>query len=295
LKSVIDAGVPVIVFIAMFVVGTDLTWNDFRRIARQPGIVLLATAGQILLLPLLGWVLLRWLKLPPAMAQGLMLVTACPSGSMANVYTLVARANVALSVTLTAVSCLAAVVTTPLTLFVLQTQASESGTFAAPLVMQAGQLLLMLVLPILAGMGFRYRWPDMAERHRRSFLAVSIAFLVALLVLVIAQEGKQFVSALSSIAVTVALLTTLAFGAGWGIGWTSGAPVPDRFTVGMVFVVRNVGIATAIAVTALGKMEFAVFATAYFLAQTPVLLIGALLFRRSTVRDSARLAEGDRP
>ena len=63
------------------------------------------------------------------------------------------------------------------------------------------------------------------------------------------------------------MLTVLAFGAGWATGWASGAGATERFTVGMVFVVRNVGIATAIAVTALGRVEFAVFATAYFLAQ----------------------------
>jgi hypothetical protein len=62
------------------------------------------------------------------------------------------------------------------------------------------------------------------------------------------------------------LLTLLAFGAGWATGWARGAGAMDRFTVGMVFVVRNVGIATAIAVTVLGRVEFAVFATAYFLA-----------------------------
>lgn len=295
MKSAIDAGVPVIVFIAMFVVGTDLTIDDFRRIARQPRTVLLATAGQILMLPLLGWLLVRWLDLPPAMARGLMLVAACPSGSMANVYTLLGRANVALAVTLTAVSCLAAVVTTPLTLLVFQTQTGESGTLSVPLATQAGQLLLMLVLPILVGMGFRHRRPKTAERYRRSLLAVSIALLIALLTLVIAKEGKQFVGALSSIALTVALLTSFAFGAGWAVGWISGGAAPDRFTIGMVFVVRNVGVATAIAVTALGKIEFAVFATAYFLAQTPVLLIGALLFRSFLVRAGARLAEGDGP
>src|SRR5262245_13497705 len=100
----------------MFVVGTDLTANDFWRVGRQPGTILGATAAQVLLLPILGWLLVRWLNLQPVIAQGLLLVAACPSGAMANLYTLLARANVALSVILTAVSCLTAVVTTPLAL-----------------------------------------------------------------------------------------------------------------------------------------------------------------------------------
>ena len=74
------------------------------------------------MLPAIGWLLVRSLRLQPAIAQGVLLVAACPSGAMANVYTYLARGNVALSVTLTAVSCLAAVLTTPLALAVLQAQ-----------------------------------------------------------------------------------------------------------------------------------------------------------------------------
>jgi ACR3 family arsenite efflux pump ArsB len=87
----------------------------------------------------------------------------------------------------------------------------------------------------------------------------------------------------------VALLTVLAFGAGWATGWASGAGATDRFAAGMVFVVRNVRIATAIAVTVLGRVEFAVFATAYFLAQVPILLVSVLMFRCVRVGDGNKL------
>jgi hypothetical protein len=91
------------------------------------------------------------------------------------------------------------------------------------------------------------------------------------------------------------LLTVLAFGAGWVTGWASAAGATDRLTVGMVFVVRNVGIATAIAVTVLGRVEFAVFATAYFLAQTPILLAAVLVLRCKQVGDRNNLPGADDP
>jgi ACR3 family arsenite efflux pump ArsB len=69
----------------------------------------------------------------------------------------------------------------------------------------------------------------------------------------------------------------------------------DRFTVGMVLVVRNGGIATSIAVTVLGRVEFAVFATAYFLAQVPILLTAVLVFRRMRVGDGNDFTGGDDP
>ena len=278
-KTAVDAGVPVLVFFTMLVVGMELTLDDFRRVILDPRTVVAATVGQFVLLPTIGWLLIFCLGLPPAFAPGVLLIAACPSGAMANVYTYLARANVALSVTLTAVSCLSAVLTTPLALTVLQAEDADSTGFSVPLGVLAGQLFLLLVLPVLAGMGIRHRWPDITKRHGRTLLGFSIAALAALLGIVIGQEVEQFASALTEIAVATASLTVLAFGAGWATAWAGGAGATDRFTVGMVFVVRNVGIATAIAVTVLSRVEFAVFATAYFMAQVPILLAAVVVFR----------------
>ena len=143
LKTVVDAGVPALVFFAMVVVGMELVAEDFRRVARQPAVVVTATVGQFLLLPVIGWLLVRCFNLQPAIAQGVLLVTACPSGAMANVYTYLAGANVALSVTLTGLSCLAAVLTTPLALAVFQAQVGEATGFSVPFGVLAGQLFLL--------------------------------------------------------------------------------------------------------------------------------------------------------
>jgi BASS family bile acid:Na+ symporter len=104
------------------------------------------------LLPVLGWLLVRCLNLQPVFAQGVLLVVACPSVGLANVYTYLARANVALYVIPTAMSCLAAVLTAPLALAALQAPMGESTVICQPFVVLAGQLFLLLVLPVLAGL-----------------------------------------------------------------------------------------------------------------------------------------------
>jgi BASS family bile acid:Na+ symporter len=83
LKTVVDAGVPVLVFGAMVVVGMELATEDFRRVARQPRTIVAATVGQFVLLPLIGWLLVGCLSVQPAIAAGLLLVAACPSGALA--------------------------------------------------------------------------------------------------------------------------------------------------------------------------------------------------------------------
>src|SRR5947209_961245 len=98
LKPVLDVAVPALVFVAMMVVGLGLTGADFRRVARQPRLVAAATVGQLLVLPLIALVLVRFTGLSPSVEKGMLLVAACPAGSMVNLYAYWARANVALSV-----------------------------------------------------------------------------------------------------------------------------------------------------------------------------------------------------
>jgi len=290
LQTVVDTGVPGLVFFTMVVVGLELTIEDFRRVARQPGTVVAATVGQFLLLPFACWLLVHFLGLKTMIAQGMLLVVACPSGAMANVYTYLGRGNVALSVTLTTVSCLAAVATTPLAMAALQATASEPVSYPVPVGVLAGQLVVLLVLPVVLGMSIRTWWPEVNRRHGRSLLGCSIAALATLLAFIIMQAAEQFVRSLIEITTGAALLTAMAFGSGWATGWVTGNDARDSFTLAMVFVVRNVGVATAIAVSVLGQVEFAVFATAYFLAQTPLLLAAALVFRHRTKKDIGHLA-----
>ncbi|MFO1020056.1 MAG: bile acid:sodium symporter [Planctomycetales bacterium] len=282
----VDVGVPLLVLTSMFVVGTELTAQDFRRVVREPGTIVVATLAQFLLLPLIAWGLVSCLPMQPAIAQGLLLVATCPSGSMANVYSYLARFNVALSVTLTAVSCLAALVMTPLALAMIQTGVGEANRLSVPQGVLARQLIALLILPVLCGMGLRRWWPDFTQRHGRTLLRISIAALALLLLAIIVRESQQFAGALPEIAAAASLFTVLAFTVGYATGWACGANATNRLSLGMVFVVRNVGIATAIAVTVLGQLEFAVFATAYFLVQVPILLPTVLMFRRAPVGDA---------
>jgi ACR3 family arsenite efflux pump ArsB len=103
--------------------------------------------------------------------------------------------------------------------------------------------------------------------------------LAALLGFVIVHEADHLTTGLGDLVLATVLLTALAFGSGWGMSWAGGGQSADRFAVGMVFVVRNVGIATAIAVTALGHVEFAAFGSAYFVAQVPLLLACVWAYR----------------
>ena len=277
-KVVLDIAVPALVCLLMVVVGLGLTADDFRRVVRQPRHVAAATVGQLVFLPIIALLLVRSLGLSPSVEEGMLLVAACPAGSMANFYNYLARANVALSVSLTAVSCLAAVLTLPILLVSFRAYMGEPATFAVPVPVILRQLLLTLMAPVVTGMALRRLWPAVMERYQRGLFGLSLAALAMLIGFIIAHEAEHFVSEWPAIALAVVLLTGPAMLAGYATGWLCRADARDRFTMGMIFVVRNVGIATALAVTVL-YLEFAVFATAYFLSQVPLLLGAVTVFR----------------
>jgi bile acid:Na+ symporter, BASS family len=295
MKPVLDTAVPALVIVSMSIVGLGLTVADFRRVIYQRRLVLAAILGQLLMVPLAGQVVVRLLGPDPAVAGGLLMVAACPAGPLANVLNHLARANVALSVAVTAVSCLAGVVTVPLILAVDRVALGNSTAFSVPVSTMVGQLTVTLVLPIVGGMAVRRAHPAVAERYQPHLAVVNLMAVLLLVGLVIVHANEGFASVLAETAAAAVTFAGLSAVAGWATAWVTGATPTDRFTIATVFVVRNVSVATVIAVTVLGRVEFAVFAAAYFVCQVPLLLTAVVVFRSFRVAEMDMTAEASRP
>jgi bile acid:Na+ symporter, BASS family len=148
--------IPVVVVFCMTVVGLDLTIEDFRRVIRHPRLVGVGVLGPVLVLPPLAVALGHTLALPPAVAEGMLLVAACPTEIVSNIYTALARGTVALSVTITAVSSVGSVVTLPpiLLLGLGRTVGGEARVFV-PVGHTMGQLFTLLLVPVILEMVLR--------------------------------------------------------------------------------------------------------------------------------------------
>jgi BASS family bile acid:Na+ symporter len=107
-KGILDLGVLFVIILMMAAVGLELEGHHFRAVLQRKRLLLLSLASQTLLLPALGFGLTHALALPPRISAGMLLIAACPVGDIANFYTLLARANLALSVTLNALTILIA-------------------------------------------------------------------------------------------------------------------------------------------------------------------------------------------
>ena len=280
IATLIDVSVPLLTFSLMVAVGMDLTTGDFRRVRQTPAVIVTGLVGPLLLLPPIA-VGLAWLFAPPpAVAGSLLLIAACPIGGISNTYSYLARASTALSVALTGLSCLIAGVTMPVLGRVFGALFPDVVVGAPPVATFLVQLLLMLTLPIALGMWVRQRHAAWALRVQPTVQRLTFMGVGLVLALIVLDDPRAFLSDLSSMVTLAVAFVVLSSAAGWLTAAAITADPRDRFTIAVEFGTRNLGVAMAVAVTLLGRVEFARFAYAYFLTEMPIMLLAATWFRQ---------------
>lgn len=208
--------IPVLALL-MFQLGLTLTPNDFRRVAERPRAIVAGLCGQLLLLPAIAYLLGRTWGLEPVFFLGLMLIACSPGGSSSNVFSMLARGDVALSVSLTACSSVLTLFTIPVVMS-LAAQAIPGATAAdihLPVGQLIGQNLVLALLPVFIGMGVRHWRSDAADRMSRVLERVALPLLVLLVVVFYTQNSEQLLAHLPTLGLLVCLLILLAMSGGW--------------------------------------------------------------------------------
>jgi BASS family bile acid:Na+ symporter len=275
---------PLALFLLMSVVGLTLTPADFRRVVESPRAVVVGTLAQLALLPPMTLAVVWLLALPPIFGAGAVLVSASPGAGLTIILTALARANTALSVTLTAVASLLSVVTLPVIAAAgLRMFSHDAVDVEVPVGGLVLQLSASLLVPIGLGMSVRARWPDFALRNARLLQRAAIAAIAVLVALAIVLGGEE--SQLSFRDAEAGLLgaavwTLSAMALGWGVGTALRLSSVDRFTLLIEFGARNVAIATIVAIAALERLDLSLFSAAYLAGGYPICLRAALWRRR---------------
>jgi len=280
MEMLVNIAIPVVVIMMMFVVGLELSLEDFRRIHGYPKPLLVGTAGQLIILPVIATVLAFVLDPPRHIVAGMVLVAACPGGAISNYYVYLARANVALSVTLTAVTTVLAFVTLPvLTALGFKLLLDQQEAIPVPISDMMSQLFVVLLLPIAAGMWMRHRWTAWVRRHGNLLRQLSMGALVLLVAFIIQDQAENLAAQIGELLLTAALFTLFAMTAGIVIVRGLGLSSRDGFCFVVEFAARNLAIATVVGASLLGHTEFVLFAAAFFLIQVPLMLV-AIAFQR---------------
>ena len=242
--------------------------------------MLTGLVGPLLLLPPIAVWPRVGLEPAPEVTAGLLLVAACPIGGISNTYSYLARASTALSVTLTGLSCLLAGVTLPLVGRGLEMAFAQPLELSVPIPTLVIQLFLMLTLPVGLGMWVRRRWADRSRQYQPAVQRLAFIGVGLMLVLIILDDPRAFVGDLPTTVPLAAVFIACSAAAGWLAAALVTRDPCDRFTLAAEFGTRNLGVAMAVAVTMLGRVEFVRFAYTYFLTELPLVLVAIALFRR---------------
>jgi BASS family bile acid:Na+ symporter len=237
----------------MLGVSLQLKVGDFIRVIREPKAPVAGMIAQFIVLPMVTCLATWLLQVPAEFALGMILVASCPGGTFSNVMTWMARANVAVSVTMTAVSSLAAVVMTPLN-FALYGWLNPQ---TRPLLQQisihpVGVLLLValvLALPILLGMATGRRFPRFAARSEQRMRWLSLAIFMAFIVLAFHKNYDLFIEYADRILLLVVAHNAIAFLVGNLSGRVVSMPLADRRAVTMEVGIQNSGLGLVILFT----------------------------------------------
>ncbi|WP_227500840.1 bile acid:sodium symporter family protein [Psychrobacter aquaticus] len=177
--------IPICLFLIMMGMGLTLVANDFKRVLKYPKAVGIGLTNQLLLLPIIGFTLANIMPLEPEYAVGVMLLVLCPGGTTSNLFTYLAKGDVALSVTMTAIASVITVFSIPVVLsFSLIHFMGAGSEFQLPVLKTVLTLVLLTIIPISVGMlikRFAPRVADNSQRYVSRFGVIFLAFLVAFL------------------------------------------------------------------------------------------------------------------
>jgi BASS family bile acid:Na+ symporter len=283
MQAVTSFVIPGAVIFLMWVVGLQLSPVDFRRVAQSPRTVAVGTLGQFVVLPAIAGVAILALRPAEAIAVGVILIAAAPGAPMSNLLVYLARGNIALSVTFTALTNTIGIITFPLvTAAGVRLFLGERAGVEIPLGTMMVQLLLLMLLPIAVGMVVRARGPAFVERHRATLKRASLLIVAAIVMFIAYDQRGAFAVHLASAAGLSAFFTPSAMLIGFATGWLLGAALPDRITLAVEFPVRNTALAIVVAATTLGRLDYAVFIVAYFVVEMVIMMgvVGLLQLRQ---------------
>ena len=232
--------------LVMFGVALDLKLADFRGVVTLPKATLIGMLGQFVLLPAFTFLLVLAIQPAPSIALGMILVAACPGGNVSNFLTHHARGNTPLSVTMTAISTLVAIVMTPLNLSLwggLHPAGAQILREVAlnPLEMVVA-VLLLLGVPMAAGLFVSHRLPRIAERLRRPMRWFGLIALGLFVVGALAANWRYFLDYVGYVVFAVLLHNALALATGYWAARFAGLPERDRRAVSIEVGIQNSGL-----------------------------------------------------
>ncbi len=229
--------------VIMFGMGMTLQAEDFARVARMKLAVACGLTAQFIVMPLSAWAIANVFRLPPELAMGFIIVGACPGGTASNVISYLAKADVALSVTMTALSTLAAIVLTPWLIGVLGGQFLPVNSW--DLFMSVVKIVLA---PVAAGFGVRRMMGGRTQHRILEWLPATSVLLISMVIAsIVAMSRDRLFEAIGTVGALVVLHNAIGLSLGYALASALRLPRSVRRTIAIEVGMQNSGLGVALA------------------------------------------------
>ena len=279
---VTDILLPLALAFMMFALGLGLTFADFARVARQPRDFLIGAASQLVLLPAVAWLLVGLWSLPPELALGVMIIAAAPGGVTSNILTALARGDVALSISLTAVISLVCVVTIPLiVVFAHDRLIGGATTGDISVAKTAISVFAIVTVPVTIGLLVRHFADSVARGFEPAARHISTGLFVVVLAGAIYQERGNIATYFAQAGLVTLSLNITMMMLAYGIARLFASGPRQRTAISIECGLQNGTLAIAVAALLFGGGPVAVPAATYSLIMFATALVYVAFARRS--------------
>lgn len=279
---VIDKLLPLALAFIMFTLGLGLTLADFGRVFRQPRTIITGLISQMLLLPVVGYGIALLFRLPPEMAVGLMLIAACPGGASAGLITKLAQGETALSISLTAITSVLAVISVPLVIgFALQHFAGMEVAARLPVFDVVRGVFIITTVPVALGMLLKHWRPLLTARIEPPASRIATGLFVLIVIATFVNQRQTLLDHLATTGPAALALCVITMAAGFGLGALVGADRRGRIAIAVETGLQNAALAIFLALTILKLPAMAVPGVIYALLMNvcAIAFIGLMRFR----------------
>ncbi|MEQ8585703.1 MAG: bile acid:sodium symporter family protein [Thalassobaculaceae bacterium] len=279
---VVDIFLPLALAFIMFALGIGLTVDDFTRVVRRPRDFLVGAAAQMVLLPLVAFALVSVWPMPAELALGLMIIAAAPGGVTSNILTAFARGDVALSISLTAVTSLLSVLTIPLIVVAAYAHLIGGSTAQDVSVTRTALSVFAIVtVPVLAGLAFRRFAARLALRIEPAARTLSTVLFVVVLAGAIFQERANIADYMARAGLVTLTLNVAMMALAFALAALLASGPRQRVAISLECGLQNGTLAIAVATLLFGGGLAVVPAATYSLIMFATGLLFVALLRRT--------------
>lgn len=265
---------PVSLAFIMLSVGLELTAADFKQVATKPKGFVVGAISQVVLLPLVAFMLVSLWDITPVLAVGVMIIAACPGGVTSNLMTYLARADTALSVSLTAIISLLSVVTLPL---IVGASISHFMDAAEAPNLSIGRtvigVFLITTVPVAIGMAIKHFAPNFSARCERALRIVASILFAVIIAGAIFSERENVVHYFGEAGSIALVLNVVMIAVAIGLGRAAALGPKQRSAITMECGLQNGTLAIFVALTLIGNREMMIPGAIYSLIMFPTALV----------------------